>query len=75
MQIDLHISKPEQGDGMPDDLSNRGPQDRSRVNVNEAWEVGYWCTKFNCTETQLRAAVKAVGVMVTDVQNYLDARR
>lgn len=56
---------------MSDDLSKRGPQDRSRVNVNEAWEVRHWCTQFNCTEAQLRAAVKAVGVMVTDVRRYL----
>lgn len=56
---------------MSDDLSNRGPQDRARVNVNETWELNYWCKKFNCTEVQLRAAVKAVGVMVIDVQRYL----
>lgn len=56
---------------MADDKSNRGPADRTRVNVNEDYEVRYWCKKFNCTEAQLRAAVKAVGVMADDVESYL----
>ncbi|QDE93906.1 DUF3606 domain-containing protein [Myxococcus xanthus] len=56
---------------MVDDLSKRGPADRSRINVNEPWEVKWWCNEFKCTETGLRAAVKAVGVMVVDVRRYL----
>ncbi|MEO8993212.1 MAG: DUF3606 domain-containing protein [Rhodanobacter sp.] len=56
---------------MSDNLHNRGPADRARVNVNEAWEVTYWCKEFGCNEAQLRAAVKAVGVMVRDVRAYL----
>ncbi|NOK01874.1 MULTISPECIES: DUF3606 domain-containing protein [Myxococcus] len=56
---------------MVDDLSKRGPADRSRINVNEPWEVKWWCNEFKCTEAGLRAAVKAVGVMVVDVRRYL----
>ncbi|RKH14803.1 DUF3606 domain-containing protein [Corallococcus sp. CA053C] len=56
---------------MSDDLKNRGPADRSRVNVNETWEVKYWCNQFGCTEAQLRAAVNAVGVMADDVRRRL----
>lgn len=56
---------------MTDDLKNRGPADRARVNVNEAWEVRWWCKEFGCTEAQLRAAVKAVGVMVANVRAQL----
>jgi hypothetical protein len=56
---------------MSDNLQNRGPADRSRVNVNESWEVRYWCKEFNCTETQLRAAVKAVGVSAAAVRTHL----
>ncbi|WP_416406554.1 DUF3606 domain-containing protein [Paracidovorax citrulli] len=56
---------------MADDLTNRGPQDRSRVNVNEPWEVSYWTKEFGCSEAQLRAAVKAVGVQVADVRRHL----
>lgn len=56
---------------MADDLSNRGPQDRSRVNVNEAWEVRWWIKQFSCSEAELRAAVAAVGVMADKVGAYL----
>jgi hypothetical protein len=56
---------------MADDLSNRGPQDRTRVNVNETWEVNWWTKKFGCTEAQLKAAVKAVGVLAKDVEAHL----
>jgi len=56
---------------MSDDLRNRGPKDRARVNVNEVWEMTYWCKEFGCTESQLKAAVKAVGVMVVDVRRHL----
>lgn len=59
---------------MVDDLKNRGPQDRSRVNVNEEWERKYWCREFNCTEQQLRDAVKAVGVMADNVRAHLRKR-
>lgn len=56
---------------MPDDLSKAGPADDKRVNVNQAHEVRYWTGKFGCTADELRAAVKAVGVMAADVERYL----
>ncbi len=59
---------------MSDDLGNRGPADRARVNIHEPWEVKWWCSEFGCTESQLKAAVNAVGVMASDVRAYL-ARR
>ena len=46
---------------MADDLTNRGPSDRSKVNVHEDWEVRWWCSKWNVTKAQLVAAVNAVG--------------
>lgn len=59
---------------MSDDLTNRGPADRSRVNVNESYEVRYWTGKWGCSEADLRAAVTAVGVMATHVETWLRAR-
>jgi hypothetical protein len=56
---------------MADDLHNRGPKDRARVNTSEAWELKYWTKEFGVTEDQLKAAVKAVGPMVTDVRKKL----
>ena len=56
---------------MADDLTNRGPQDRSRINLSESWEVQYWTKKFGVTEQQLRDAVKAVGSSADAVQRKL----
>ncbi|MDF8359431.1 DUF3606 domain-containing protein [Achromobacter anxifer] len=56
---------------MSDDLTNRGAQDRSRVNVNESHEVQYWTREFGVSEAQLKAAVQAVGVSVDAVRKHL----
>ena len=56
---------------MPDDLANRGPRDASRINVDEPWELSYWCDKLGVSAETLRAAVKEVGPMVTDVKRQL----
>jgi hypothetical protein len=51
------------------------PKDRSRINVSDASEVTYWCQKLGCSETQLRYAVKTVGVAVSKVRAHLNQRR
>ncbi|MDB5819854.1 MAG: hypothetical protein JWQ11_3494 [Rhizobacter sp.] len=56
---------------MADDTTNRGQQDRIRVNVHEEHEVRYWTHKFGCTREELEAAVKKVGVMADDVEKTL----
>lgn len=56
---------------MPDDITRRQPEDPQRININQPWEVEYWCDLLGCTESQLRAAVRAVGPMVKDVKAYL----
>lgn len=56
---------------LADNLSNRGPADRSRINVNEPWERTYWSKEPGCTEQQLRDAVKAVGGMADAVRRHL----
>ena len=60
---------------MSDDLRNSGPQDDSRVNVNQRHEVEYWTKKFRCTEEELRAAVQAAGVSATAVEAWLSGSR
>lgn len=59
---------------MSDDLTNRGPADRNRVNVHEEYEVRYWTQKFGVTRAQLEAAVRAVGPMANDVERHLKSR-
>lgn len=56
---------------MADDLKIREPQDRNFVNVNEPWEVNWWCKKWGVTPDQLRAAVKAVGTSAAAVARHL----
>jgi len=56
---------------MSDDLSKKRPQDATKVNVNESWELEYWSKKFSVTKDQLKNAVKAVGVSSAAVQKYL----
>lgn len=56
---------------MADDLSKRGQQDRSRVNVNEAHEVAYWTQRFGCSKDQLENAVRQVGVDASRVEAFL----
>ena len=56
---------------MSDDLTKRRPQDASKVNVHEPYEVNWWCHEFGCTKAQLIAAVNAVGVMADKVRQYL----
>ncbi len=56
---------------MADDLKNRGPADAARVNVHESWELAHWTKKFGVDADALKAAVKAVGPMVRDVEQYL----
>jgi len=56
---------------MTDDLKNKGPADRSKVNVHQPGEVDWWCGKWNVTKEQLIAAVKAVGTGAKKVAEYL----
>ena len=43
---------------MSDDKTARGPQDSSRIAMNEDYEVQYWTNKFGVTRERLQEAVK-----------------
>ena len=58
---------------MADDRSKRGPQDRSRINLSEDYEVRYWSKKFRVTPDLLRAAVEKVGTTADAVEKELKA--
>jgi hypothetical protein len=60
---------------MADDPSKRGPQDRSRINVNEPWERRWWCKQLRVTSDELKAVVQKVGPMASSVRGYLGSRR
>ena len=56
---------------MPDNLQDRGPRDRTRVNVDEDWERRYWTNELGVSEEQLRKAVQKVGASVDAVRKEL----
>ena len=56
---------------MPDDKTKHGPEDGSRVNIHEDYEVSYWTKKWNITPEQLKDCVKRAGVMVVGVKKCL----
>ena len=54
---------------MADHLTFKGPQDRTRTNLSEDYEVRYWCKKLSVTPDALRAAVEKVRNSVAAVEN------
>lgn len=60
---------------MSDDKGNRGPADRTRINVDEDYELAYWTKKLGVDADTLRAAVKAVGVSATAVEQHFQSKK
>lgn len=56
---------------MADDKTNRGPQDASRINIHEDYEVEYWTKKFGVSRAELEAAVGKAGVSANAVAREL----
>jgi hypothetical protein len=58
---------------MADDLSKRGPADRSRINLSEPYEVQYWADKFGVSKERLSEVVRKVGPSSDAVAKELKA--
>ena len=56
---------------MADNLQNAGPQDRSRINVHEEWELRYWTEELGVSKERLAELVKEVGPTVAAVRQRL----
>ncbi len=56
---------------MSDDLTNRGPQDRARINLSEAHEVRYWTEVLGIGFDELKRIVDKVGNSAEAVRNEL----
>ena len=56
---------------MADDKSNRGPADRTRINVNEVYELAYWSKELGVSGERLKELVAKHGVMAADVRKVL----
>jgi hypothetical protein len=59
---------------MSDDKSNRGPADRSRISLDQDYEVRYWTAVLGVTKEQLAAAVQEVGHSADKVREHLKKR-
>ncbi len=59
---------------MSDNLSNRGPQDRARINLHEDHEVRYWTQALGVSREQLATAIQAVGHSADRVREHLAKR-
>lgn len=57
---------------MADDKTLRGPQDSSRIAMEEDYEVEYWTNKFGVSREKLQEAVNAVGNSASAVEQYFD---
>jgi hypothetical protein len=56
---------------MADDLTNKGSQDRSRINMNEDFEVKYWTRHLGVSREDLQKAVEKVGNSAAAVRKEL----
>jgi hypothetical protein len=56
---------------MPDDLHKKKPQDASRINVHETYEMNYWTHTLGVSKAELEAAVKKVGTSAAAVRKHL----
>jgi hypothetical protein len=59
---------------MSDDKSKAGGQDRTRINVNEDYEVEYWAKRLGVSKERLKAAVSAVGTQALAVEKFIKGR-
>jgi len=52
----------------------RGPVNRTHINVSEGYELRYWAKDMNTGLEQVRSAVRKVGNAVVDVRQELKSR-
>ena len=56
---------------MSDNKQDRGPQDASRINIHEEYEVRYWTKTLGVSKDELEAVVKKVGTGADAVRKKL----
>jgi hypothetical protein len=59
---------------MPASQAQQSDESR-RINLKESWEVDYWCEKFQCSEPELRDAIKVAGDSVAALKHYFKENR
>jgi hypothetical protein len=56
---------------MPDDFTNRGAADRSKISMHEEHEVKYWTKHLGVSRDELRKTVDKVGSSAAAVRKEL----
>ena len=56
---------------MADDLKNRGPQDRSRINTSEEHELQYWTKELGVSATDLKRLVQMHGSSAAKIREVV----
>jgi hypothetical protein len=56
---------------MADDLTNRGPQDRSRISMSEDYEVRYWTKALGVSKEELQKLVDEHGNSAANIKEVL----
>jgi hypothetical protein len=57
---------------MPDDLENRGPQDRARISMKEEHEIRYWTQVLGVSKEHLASLIARVGNSADAVRRELN---
>lgn len=60
---------------MSDNKQKSGGNDRKLIALGEEYEVRDWTKSLNCTEAELREAIKAAGNSVDKVKEYLSQKK
>jgi hypothetical protein len=55
-------------------VSKRHPQDSTRINILEPWDLQYWSDRWNVPRRQVVDAIRRVGDQVQDVAQALGKR-
>ncbi len=56
---------------MSDNLKIKQPEDPTKINIHQQWELNYWTKELGVTESVLLIAVRLVGPLVKDVKKCL----
>ena len=56
---------------MSDNLLKKKPQDASRINIHEPYELNYWADALGVSKQQVINAVGAVGTSAAAVRRHL----
>lgn len=56
---------------MVDDDAIRGPADRTRININEHYELTYWAQHLGVSREELSEAARWAGPKLDDIKRQL----